>query len=51
MLNEILFYGGAGITVCSLLTAAVYIIISKVHRRRLNAQLDLEYGEIEEKQR
>lgn len=42
--NEVLFYGGLGITGFSLLLAIIYFCISKIKSVRLNAQLDSEYG-------
>lgn len=45
MTNEVLFYGGIGITSGSLLFGIIYLCVSKVKSVRLNAQLDSEYGE------
>lgn len=45
MTNEVLFYGGIGITGGSLLFGIIYLCVSKVKSVRLNAQLDSEYGE------
>lgn len=42
--NEVLFYGGLGITGVSLLLAIIYFCISKIKSVRLNAQLESEYG-------
>lgn len=43
--NEILFYGGIIITGCSILSAIIYFCVAKIKFVKLNAQLDLEYGE------
>lgn len=42
--NEVLFYGGLGITGGSLLLAIISFCIFKIKSVRLNAQLDSEYG-------
>lgn len=45
--NEFLFYGGIILTGCSVLAAIVYFTFSKVKSIKLNAQLNMEYGEKE----
>lgn len=44
MLNEIIFFLGIGITVCSFVGAIVYFALSQVKLRQLKEQLDKEYG-------
>lgn len=43
--NEVLFYGGIIITVCSILSAVIYFCVSKIKKLKLKAQLESEYGE------
>ena len=43
--NEVLLYGGIGITGCSLLLAIIHFCVSKIKTVRLNSQLNNEYGE------
>lgn len=43
--NEVLLYGGIGISGCSLLLAIIHFCVSKIKTVRLNAQLNSEYGE------
>lgn len=43
--DEILFYGGAAVTVSLLVLAIVYVIGSHIYRLHLNLQLEKEYGE------
>lgn len=45
--DEILFYGGIVVAAGSFFTAVVYFLISQIRRVRLNARLDIEYGEKE----
>lgn len=47
--NEVLFYGGLGITGSTLLLAIILFCVFKVKSVRLNAQLDSEYGEKKKK--
>lgn len=47
MLNEIIFFLGMGITVCSFVGAIVYFALSQVKLRQLKEQLDKEYGKEE----
>lgn len=44
MTNEILFYTGIAVAICSILMAIVYFLISKVKMVQLDAKLDEEYG-------
>lgn len=46
--NEFLFYGGISIAVGSAVIALVHLVLSKFKTLRLKAQLNAEYGEIEE---
>lgn len=46
--NEILFYGGIAITTISLIIFIIYLCISQIITIRLNAKMDIEYGEKEE---
>lgn len=43
--NEILFYGGLAVAVCSLVLAVIYFSVSQIKKARLNTRLDAEYGE------
>lgn len=43
--NEILLYGGLGLTACSVAAAVVYFCISQIKAVRLGVQLEAEYGE------
>lgn len=45
--NEVLFYGGIVITVCSILGAIFCFFISRMKEMRLKEQLDAEYGKEE----
>ena len=47
--NEVLFYGGIIITGCSILSAIIFLCVTKIKAVRLNAQLDAEYGERKKK--
>lgn len=47
--NEVLFYGGIIITGYSILSAIIFLCVSKIKAVRLNAQLDAEYGERKKK--
>lgn len=42
--NEVLFYGGMGISACSLVLGIVYYVFSYIRKIRLKIQLDEEYG-------
>lgn len=44
MTDEILFYTGIAGVICSILMAAMYFLISKMKKTRLDMQLDEEYG-------
>lgn len=48
MTNEILFYIGVGITVCSLVAGTMCSIFFKVKWRQLNNQFDVEFGTLSE---
>ena len=43
--NEVLFYGGLGLAVCSALAAFIFFCLFRIGSVRLNAKLDAEYGE------
>lgn len=43
--NEVLFYGGLGLAICSAAAAFIFFCISQIGSVRLNARLDAEYGE------
>lgn len=45
--DEILFYGGIVVAAGSFFIAVVYFLISQIRGVRLNAKLDIEYGEKE----
>lgn len=45
--DEILFYGGIVVAAGSFFTAVIYFLISQIRKVRLNARLDIEYGERE----
>lgn len=45
--DEILFYGGIVVAAGSFFVAVVYFLISQIRGVRLNAKLDIEYGEKE----
>ena len=44
MADEILFYIGIAGIICSILMAAVYFLMSRMKKNRLDIQLDKEYG-------
>lgn len=48
--DEALFYGGMIIFVCSLVSGIVYYFLGRLKRKRLNMQLDEEYGKKTKKQ-
>lgn len=43
--NEVLFYGGIVIAAGSLAAALFYFFITQIKKVRLEAKLDMEYGE------
>ncbi len=43
--DELLFFGGTGVAVGSLLLTLIYSLFSHMAKKRLNAKLDEEYGE------
>ena len=45
--DELLFYGGIAVAASSSLFASVGLLILQIKRKYLNAQLDMEYGERE----
>lgn len=45
MSDEILFYIGIAVVICSILIGIIFFLISKVKKVRLNTQLNEEYGE------
>lgn len=42
--DEVMFYGGMIVFVCSLVLGIIYCIISYIKKIHLNMQLDEEYG-------
>ncbi|MDO4337281.1 MAG: hypothetical protein Q4C91_04230 [Eubacteriales bacterium] len=48
-MSEFLFYGGIGIVVCSVIAFILYFYISRTVKKRLDEDLDKEYGPVEEK--
>lgn len=42
--NEMMFYGGIVLAAVSALTMIIYLLIARMRKLRLNAQLDQEYG-------
>ncbi len=46
-INELLLYGGMGLTLCSILFAGVCFAVFKVKKTNLKHQLNSEYGEEE----
>lgn len=44
MTDELLFYIGIAIAVCSIFFAIVFFVVSKIKKKRLDVQLDREYG-------
>lgn len=45
--NEMLFYGGIGILIMTIIAAIVFVCVSKISKLRLTTQLNAEYGENE----
>lgn len=43
--NEVMFYIGLAVTICSVLSGIIYFCISKIRAIRLQSKLDSEYGE------
>lgn len=46
--NEFLFYGGISTAVGAAVIALVHLVLSRFRTLRLNAQLNAEYGEMDE---
>lgn len=42
--DEVLFYGGMIVSLCSIALGIVYFILSHIRKVHLNKQLDEEYG-------
>lgn len=42
--NEVLFYGGIGLAIASVVMAIIYFSISQIRKVRLHVQMDEEYG-------
>lgn len=42
--NEMIFYIGIGIAVCSVLSSVIYFLLSQIRWIRMKVQLDEEYG-------